>query len=952
MGCMTQLLGVRRDETSREVEAMIGEAWQGRDLQVRARIVAQLGTPRGFRNPMGMTWSLARSAIHRAIVAATARDLALVLQLCFVNSHGALLAQCYRRVGIGTPADSEKDVLAHTSPPPTREQYESGWATLDEAERPRFALFVAALADVGIEKWRAAAADAFVSTILPALAPAPAAVSEPAEVPAPEAAAAETDDVLWEQHEEDLAESAGADADASDEAIAEDAEDADAASVRAAHAPRTPVRLTVLDRAIIDLVVQSVAGQHGSLPPEAVGLITEELITLNSKRVQSRFHVGYLAALSGKPLPSRRPDDNDQRRAWLVAGWMMGHHRRDPYTSVNRFAELPAQDKEAFLGARDASEGTANEIVAHLTRHDDRSAQLLEWIGRAGPEGIAHAVSCVERLHRQDRGSEALAICEQVLDASRHYVHVSALGPMLQQALVLLAKSHRMVGQFREAEQLLEAIDGQHDGASGHEAAHDGGGRAAAVQSDTLRYMIGLERLLCALHAGHSWDVWIPPERSDRTALDRLNGCADLVKRCLKEAEGAPLPGVAYLYGLWCILKGSESPSDGWPDPRAVITGSLGAHMVTTDVDTVNPLRARLKVLEALLSVGDGGARTANAIESIVEYESAHGVLPFHSVKGAIEVALVEGAEAAWKLVLPRLGSDFTQFSNEGMLTLCLQNGRLVQELVTSREELGKRLDGRQRVLMMGELFKAAADQNLPREVLSDLADELIMRVSEFTDAAAEALDALDKADRWSKVWNEEEFIAVRAGLAGWCPEHVRVPIRAQILQRAHALARQDPDMALELLDYCEVLGEPHDSTLVTRQLVKRLEHQQAQAAQTAHGGEFRRVRVLFVGGDERQQNQQAAIRSRVIAERPNTEVTFMHPGWSANWGHALDRAAVAVDGADIVVMLRFIRTRFGEGLRRAINDRGKQWRPVYGHAAPSIARAIVQAANDVVVQG
>lgn len=934
---MTQLLGASRNDTLREIESMVADGWQGRDAQFRVKVLAQLGIPRGFRNPMGMGWPEARNAIRRAIHSATARDLARVLHMCFVDNDPALLARCYRRVGIGSSGDSDDQVLAHKTPPPTCEQYATGWASLDENERARFVLFVATLADAGIEEWQGAARQAMETVVLPAIAPAPAVASPPAG----DGIAEQTQAAV----EEGSADKAEVDVETGEE------ETAAAAPLR-----RAPVRLTPLDQAIIDLVVQSVAGQHGALPPQVVGGITEELVRLNSKRVQSRFHVGYLAALTGGAFPARRPDDNEERRAWLTAGWLMGHHRLDPHTTLDRFADLPVQDREAFLKIRDASEGIADVTVAHLAANDDLSGKLVEWIGRAGPDGITRAVGLVETLHRQDRAAEALAICRQVLTASGHYRHIAGFGPVMQRAVVLLAKSNRMLGHFREAEQIFEAIDIPHrDGepdVAEQVIAAEGTAPGSQEPSKTIRYMIGLERLLCALHVSHSWDVWIPADRADRAVLDRLNGCADLMQRCLVEAKGAPLLGVAYLYGLWCILRGDAGAPEDFPDPCAVIRNSLTVHMDPVGADTVSPLRARLKVLDALLSVDDGGARTANAIESIVEYESVHGTLPFHAVKTAIEAALVDSAEAAWRLVLPRLGRDFAQFSANGMLPLCLQNGQVVQELVSSREDLGKQLDGNQRVLMMAELFKAAADQNVSRDVLADLADELIMRVSEFTAAAPLALGALCEGNRWSKVWDQEDFTAVHAGIASWCPEHVRVPVRAELLQRAHALAMQDPDAALELLDYCEILGELHDATRGTRALVKRFERQQAEASQAVSGGATRRVRVLFVGGDERQQSQQKAIIDRVLKDRPNTEVRFIHPGWSPNWGHALERAKVAVDDADIVVMLRFMRTLYGEGLRKAINAKGKQWRPVYGHASPSIARAIVQAANDLPGQG
>jgi len=409
--------------------------------------------------------------------------------------------------------------------------------------------------------------------------------------------------------------------------------------------------------------------------------------------------------------------------------------------------------------------------------------------------------------------------------------------------------------------------------------------------------------------------------------------------------------GVAYLFGLWCLLRGRDGSPEGFPEPLQTINEALTAHMVAQPTGSGDRLRPRLELIAALLSVGDGGTRTANAIETIAHYERNFEALPFHAVAEAIESALLEEAESAWQLVLPRLGSDFSQFAARGMIDVCLRNRRLVQEVLSVREEIGSQLNGPDRVRLMCELFTAATRQpGMSRGDLAELADELIMRVSDFTGGAQLALETFCSENRWTRVWKEEDFTAVRAGLANWCSEDVRRMERLELLRRADALVKQDPETATELLDFCEILGEPHDSTLATRARIKRLDDRPAVVSVGA--GNAPRVRVLFVGGDERQRNAEAAIRDRVTAQRPDTAVEFIYPGWSANWGHALDRASSAVDGADIVVMLRFMRTLFGEGLRKEINKKGKQWRPTYGHAPPSIARAIVQAANDLAAQG
>jgi hypothetical protein len=945
MGCMSQLIRVRRDETLRAVEALVADAWAREGAEFRTLIVGQLGAPRGFRNPHLKEWPEARVAVVKAIRLATARSVACVVQACTTASDRVPLARYYRQLGVGREGMSDEEVSELHEPVPSCDSYVSAWSRLDERDRLGCAIFTATIADVGIVRWRSDAHQAMESVILPALAASQTtpvcttqASAETLRVPSEIGTTTETPTEAPEPVNTDV-----------DEPV-ESAEDA---REPAPQAPRPRVKITPLDQVIMDLVVQAVGNQHGAKSPDVLAGIIDEVVTLNIKRVQSRFHIGLLAALNGGDLPGHRPDDNNQRRAWLIAGWLMGHHRLEPTTSLSRYAELTESDRSQFIGDHDASEGTASEFVAQLIKQGDVSPELLMWIQHAGPSGLAAALAFVKQLHDASRAKEALEVCTAVLQSVRDYPTQAEVAELMLSAMLLQSKSLRITGQFADAEGLLEALEQSIRLVLAKDMSGAGGPQDVLESAQVpwaMRHGIAFERLLCALRAGHSWDVWIPTDPSDRATLNRLEGCRDLMRQCLGDAEGAMMLGAAYLLGLWCVLRGKDDVPDGFPIPLQTINESLAAHMAGQTAGSDNPLRARLELLAALLSVGDGGARTANAVEAIAHYERNFEVLPFHAVAEAIECALLEEAESAWQLVLPRLGSDFNKFVDGGMIDLCLKNRRLVQEVLSARERIGDQLDGQDRVRLMCELFTAATRQpGISRADLTELADELIMRVSEFPGGARLALETFCAEDRWSRVWKDEDFTAVRAGLAGWCPEDVRQVERSTLFIRATALAKADPDTALELIDYCEYLGEPHDNTLELRARIKRLEDRPAVASVGA--GNAPRVRVLFVGGDQRQRNAEAAIRERVTAQRPNTTVVFIYPGWSANWGHALDRASNAVDGADIVVMLRFMRTLFGEGLRKAVNGKGKQWRPTYGHAPPSISRAIVQAANDLAIQ-
>lgn len=101
-------------------------------------------------------------------------------------------------------------------------------------------------------------------------------------------------------------------------------------------------------------------------------------------------------------------------------------------------------------------------------------------------------------------------------------------------------------------------------------------------------------------------------------------------------------------------------------------------------------------------------------------------------------------------------------------------------------------------------------------------------------------------------------------------------------------------------------------------------------------------VRILFVGGDERQEAHQEPVREAVEERDDRIHVDFYHPGWSSNWGSDLDRVLQRLPDYDGVALMRFIRTEFGRQLRQELDV----WYPCTTAGRRSMTESIVQAAR------
>jgi hypothetical protein len=100
-------------------------------------------------------------------------------------------------------------------------------------------------------------------------------------------------------------------------------------------------------------------------------------------------------------------------------------------------------------------------------------------------------------------------------------------------------------------------------------------------------------------------------------------------------------------------------------------------------------------------------------------------------------------------------------------------------------------------------------------------------------------------------------------------------------------------------------------------------------------------IRVLFVGGNEKQEAYQAYLDDFVANRYPSCKVDFEFTGWSANWGRIVKTLEAKLAEADVLILLQFIRTELGRTMRRLAREHGIPWVPCTGHGRRSLERSI-----------
>ena len=704
--------------------------------------------------------------------------------------------------------------------------------------------------------------------------------------------------------------------------------------------------LTLLDQVLIDVIVQSADDQRGARDVEAVSSILQEFKDLNTHRYQSRYLLGFHAALSGQVLPNRTGAENDQRRAWRVAGWLIGHFRREGDEACNRIKHLSAQDRNAVLSLPDAARTIADRIVSALINLS-KYREVDPWLRFVAPLSLASCANHARRLIRDGNAADASMLANSVAAVALVNEEPSPLiFEIMLDAILAQTNAERALGRFDRA---LETVSGAEQLCQKLSVIPEAGRSIVPKSIAQIRAEAAAERYLCSLRVKDVDELWFVDDNSIERIRQLLEPATSTLTELISNRQ-MPSPAVTYCVALWCILQPRSRARNLATETCLPWLETLGAKPGAVALGTCTATTAtRLWLMRALLLAREGGPMLSSCIEDIAIFESSNPQLPFDAIRDAVENGLTEDAANVDRLIIPRLATDAQRFVKSGLMKAAVQKSHVVARL---REDLPALLRGLPRadaVAVVVALFGALAENGGKRQDLQAIGDELLALISDYSDGAPDAIDAFQHGGRGASIWGEDDYCAIEFELALHCRGAYRDNARYRLMRRASVLERAiRHDEAEECLEMAEALGEPRESTEGLRRAIagNRAAHPISHTTNTS--GHVRRVRVLFVGGDERQRREQENIRRLVAAHRKNVEIEFEHPGWGSNWSPKLDSAIRKLSKIDVVVILRFTRTIYGEKLRHAISTAGKQWRPTYGHGAPAVSRAIVRAANDL----
>ena len=690
---------------------------------------------------------------------------------------------------------------------------------------------------------------------------------------------------------------------------------------------------TQLDRVLIEQIVATAGEEERALSPDEIVDLIETVHALDTGRNRTYFHLGFMDALLVTRVPDfDRPEINDGRREWYLAGLLAGFSRQRNLGEVERWLDSRRSDFERAARSTGGAGTTMAKTLLGVLLDSEMIAPavtlLKHQIVSAGPATRWRALSSASDRLRQDDTPAAKALLT-VLHEKLHEIPFQDS----EERADFHARVQRKLGQaFQSSGELTKAR------ALFQELLDAGPFCTPEMLVDLGLVEAGFSALREVRAEGDS-------ERRAvvRKALDKGNAR-------FSEAVERFEDGAVQAHYVLAVKKYLEYMDSGTSEEvlREAMTHaeSALAGMIGSDL---NAAYMRLGIM--------GQCRFVLAVLRAATLDPAHG----------------PAIQREWESI----GGDAGRFPREHLERFLEWTELMDQSIAVRIAESIWRKRGEEALDLLKkgafldaseylrtEMLKAARDGARPRikryELWEDLVPSLIRVGSR--DAAEEGLDVMeglaledsDIASRFSEwlldttnhdpFWDECDVLRVRYQL------YSRLGKEAETLDSLRrlffALRDRNPQEAQEIRDLFAARQAPPSSyedlivPLVDPALDETANHDSEQRLRLGE-----EVKVLLIGGNETQAQYDDAIRTAIGRDWPGVKIDFEHTGWSSNWGREFGQLRKKAADANVVVLMSMIRTMLGRNIRAALNDPPRPWVSCHGKGRKALERSIRKAA-------
>ena len=683
--------------------------------------------------------------------------------------------------------------------------------------------------------------------------------------------------------------------------------------------------MSILDQVLVRQAVASASQTDGALNPRQLDALTDEVVRLNPARHQTYHARGFVDALRGEPIRMAFRMANDERRAWVLCGAIIGTLRTNDSDAVMRLIgehedvfEVLLAKPELYAGAwlmeplypvlrdrarfdalsklfadhlENVAAGSQKRLVVRAMRDardlivegkPDRAVDLLDAVGPAVGSGTQLAISSrdrksflVEAMWRRGQAAMAVGDFVRALDFFNDLLDMPKTSP---------ARRAKVLADVGLAKAQLRRI---HDVFPGDDK--------AAADNVAASLAKGLEDFLRAIELD-----------SDAAVRSRL---------CLAVLEIEDRSTPAAINHLRSFLQATMGEKPGYYGPYAQAWTRFLLALAVTEAGS--PAEYRSAVDELADAFREPGFLPPAYMCSRLASACAKAGL------GSSVEQLVEFIERRYPLALQDIVFD-------RRLEACSKRSRqsLLEYAPHPALSLDNRLDLLSRVMYAASQSNDGDAWTQLAEVTQQLAEAdpaACGRYLEFVEAAREQVADADLIELYEE-----------AQLALWKQSGMLEPVFARLSNRIDELLREggayDLEYAGELLDELEGLHSPWIAQRLAP-IRERFDAATSPRTEASVAGLLVRrgspIRIYVIGGGDRHRGYEATIREQLARKYPRgtVDVEFLIPGFSANWKPHADAVDRNIHRFDAVVIIYATRTTFGEWVRDIARKAGRPFR-------------------------
>jgi len=709
-------------------------------------------------------------------------------------------------------------------------------------------------------------------------------------------------------------------------------------------------RMSLLDQVLVRQVVATVSQTDGALSQSQLDDLIDEVVRLNPARHQTYHARGFFDAIRGETIRMAFRMANDERRAWVLCGAIIGTLRTNDHDAVMRLIGEHEDVFDVLLTKPELYAGAwlmdpLYPVLRDRGRFDALSklfADHLENVAAGSQKRlIARAMRDARDLiveGKPDRAVDlldavgpALASDNQLAIASREQKK------FLREAMWRRGQAAMAVGDFSLAiqffKELLELPDTSRT-------------RRAKVLAD-----VGLAKAqIRRIH-----DVF--PEE-DKAAAD--NVAASLAKGFEEFLRAIELDSDAAVRSRLCVAVlaiENRSTPDAIPHLRSFLQATMGEKP-----GYYGPFAQAWTRFLLALAIAEAGSRAEyrSAADELADALREPGFSPpvymcSRLASACAEAGLCSSVEQLVEYIDRHDPLALTNVVFVQSLEVCSKRAR--QALLEYAPHPAMSANDRLRLLSR---VMHAAHQSNDGDAWTQLADVTQQlaeadpaacgRYLEFAEASREQLTDADLIELFEEVQ-----------LALWTQAGMFEPVYARLSHRIEELFREggvyDLEYAGELLDVLENLPAPWIAERLTPLRERLAAATSPDRAISVAALLLRRpapIRIYVVGGGDRHRGYEQTIQEQLgrTFPRGKVDVEFLIPGFSANWRPHAEAVERNIGRFDAMVIIYATRTTFGEWVRDIARKAGKPAYTCGRQGRGAVLHKVTKAVEGAVLHG